>query len=131
MIALYPWILAAIAVYLVGNALNSARYFRGMADEEGWSAAERSDPLVSSAWTLTWRGIRGASATIFCYITVLAALWYCLNRSLNPPGPGDRAGFSIQTISAVMGSPAILLAYGFLALALIIVVVLPLRDRAE
>jgi hypothetical protein len=114
MAILYPWILLGIAAYLVGTALSAARHYRGMADVEGWSAEERSDPLLSSTWTLTWRGAFATTVTLACYSAVLLCLWYCLYRSLDAP-PASVA--------------PLWLPHGLMALALITVLVTPLRRR--
>lgn len=129
MMVLYPWILVAIAVFFVGNGLIAARHFDGMADEEKWSAAERSDPLLSSPWTLTWRGVAGTAFTLVLYLAVLAVLAYCLYRSLNPP---------VTTVASVLTDPTdaaaaassnlpIELAYGLFVAAFLLVVITPWR----
>ncbi|MCX2982495.1 hypothetical protein EYC98_16660 [Halieaceae bacterium IMCC14734] len=82
MIKNYPWILISLIVFMLANAWNAGRHFRGMADAEGWSIEERSDPLLSSPWTLTWRGYTGSAVTTLYYFTVLGALAACLFFSL-------------------------------------------------
>ena len=89
MIVLYPWILISLATFMLGSAWNAGRHFRGMADAEGWSAEERSDPLLSSPWTLTWRGNMGSTVTALYYLTVVGVLIYCVAQSFavaQPPG---------------------------------------------
>ncbi len=82
MVWLYPWILIGLTLYLVGRALTASHHYREMANEEGWSAVERSDPILSSIWTLTWRGTLGTSVTLGCYSALLLCLWYFLGKSL-------------------------------------------------
>lgn len=78
MIKNYPWILISLIVFMLANAWNAGRHFRGMADAEGWSIDDRSDPLLSSPWTLTWRGNKGSAVTAIYYLAVLGVLIYCL-----------------------------------------------------
>jgi hypothetical protein len=114
MVTLYPWILVAIAIYLSGSAFIAARHYRGMTSAAGWSGPERSDPLFSSVWTLTWRGAVGTSVTLLCYVAVLGFLGYFLNRSL-----------ALSSVS----SPMFWLPNLVLLLTLVGVVALPLRER--
>ncbi len=134
MMDLYPWILVAIAAYFVGNGLIAAQHFHGMADEENWSAAERSDPLLSSPWTLTWRGFAGTAVTLVSYLAVLAALAYCLYRSLNPPESTVASVLTIPSDAAATAPSATLLialAYGLFVAAFLLVVITPLRRRVD
>ncbi len=78
MVRLYPWTLVAIALYLVAGALVALRHFLGMAESGGWSEQDRRDPVFSSLWTPTWRGLAGTA--------VLSGLWYCLDRSIRLVG---------------------------------------------
>lgn len=114
MVSVYPWILVGITIYLVGSALMSERQFNGMASAAGWSRAERSDPLLSSLWTLTWRGAAGTALTLCSYIAVLAGLAYFLNRSIALGGAGHPPGWLLNVI---------------LLLALLIVIAMPLKRR--
>jgi len=82
MVRLYPWTIVAIALYLVAGALVALRHFDGMAEAGGWSEQDRHDPLYSSLWTPTWRGMAGTSAMLASYAAVLSGLWYCLDRSI-------------------------------------------------
>ena len=115
MVILYPWILVGIAIYLVSSAVNASRHFRSMADEYGWTADERSDPLLSSFWTLSWRGNTGTPITLIAYSVVVGALWYCLYRSQKYVDSDD---------------VSIWLGHGLMALAVITVWVAPWRLRA-
>lgn len=115
MVSIYPWILVGIAIYLVGCALVSERHFHGMASAAGWSQLERSDPLLSSVWTLTWRGAASTALTLCSYLAVLAGLAYFLNRSIALGGAGHPPGWSLNLI--------------FL-LALLIVIAMPFSRRS-
>ncbi len=115
MVALYPWILVAIAIYLARSAFIAARHYRGMASAAGWSGPERSDPLFSSVWTLTWRGPVGTVLTLLCYVTVLGFLGYFLNRSL---------------AQSAAWAPLSWLRNLVLLLTLVGVIALPLRERS-
>jgi hypothetical protein len=142
-VLLYPWMLVAIAAYLIGSALTAARHFNGMADEEGWSADERSDPLLSSPWTLTWRGMAGTAITLLNYVAVLAALSYFLIRALTRQ-PSTKTKTDIGDSSAAVNTdysnevaesisswlPGEL-AYGLMAAIVILVLIAPLRPRAK
>jgi len=112
MVGVYPWILVGIAIYLVGNALVSTRHYHGMADAAGWSGPERGDPLLSSMWTLTWRGAAGTAITLLSYIAVLAGLAYFLNRSIALVGSGQTPAWLLNLI---------------LLLLLLVVIAAPLR----
>ena len=114
MISAYPWILVGIAIYLVGSALASERHFHGMANAAGWSQTERSDPLLSSVWTLTWRGAIGTALTLLCYLAVVAGLAYFLYRSIGPEGDGQPNGWLLQLV---------------LLLVLLLVIATPFRRR--
>jgi len=114
MINAYPWILVGIAIYLAGSALASERHFHGMANAAGWSQTERSDPLLSSVWTLTWRGAIGTGLTLLCYFAVVAGLAYFLYRSMGSGGDGHPTVWLLQLV---------------LLLVLLIVIATPLRRR--
>lgn len=98
MVRVYPWILLGIAIYLVGNALVSTRHYHGMADAAGWSVSDRTDPLLSSMWTLTPRGAAGTAITLISYIAVLAGLAYFLNRSIALVGSGQTPAWLLNLI---------------------------------
>lgn len=92
MIVGYPWILILLAAFMLVSAWGAGRHFRGMADAEGWSTEERSDPLLSSPWTFTWRGSTGSTVTALYYLAVLGILIYCVARSFavaQPPQAND------------------------------------------
>ncbi len=114
MLRLYPWILVGVAVYLIGYALTTAAHYRGMADAQGWSSKERSDPLLSSIWTLTWRGALGTSRTVGCYSVVMLSLWYCLYQSSSLADSWDAPVWLPHTL---------------MALAVLTVIVTPLNRR--
>jgi hypothetical protein len=137
MIVFYPWILVAFAAFLVGNALIAARHFHGMADGEQWTAVERSDPLLSSPWTLTWRGVTGTAVTIVNYFAVILVLGFCLLRAVRPPSAESGAaatetavGTSVADSSHALADAmtAVLpieLAYGLMLATLAVVVATP------
>jgi len=143
MIVFYPWILIAFAAYLVGNALIAARHFHGMADEEQWTAVERSDPLLSSPWTLTWRGVTGTAVTVVNYFAVILVLGFCLGRAVKPPSPesaaavtGSSDGTAVADSShaladAMLAVLPVELAYGLLLATLAVVVAAPLWRRTQ
>lgn len=119
MVLLYPWILVGIGLWMVANGLIAGKHFRGMADAEGWNADERSDPLLSSPWTLTWRGVAGGAVTFLCYGIFLGALAYCIYRSEHPDAAGD---WTSRTETALLanfppGLAFVLLGLGLLAVA--------------
>jgi hypothetical protein len=143
MIVFYPWILVAFAAYLTGIALIAARHFHGMADEEQWTAVERSDPLLSSPWTLTWRGVTGTTVTLVNYFAVILVLGFCIGRAVKPPSSeGDAAVTGSSDGTAVADSSHALadamsvvlpleLAYGLLLATLAVVVATPLWRRTQ
>lgn len=114
MVWLFPWIMIGLAVYIVGRALIGAQHFRGMANEEKWSPVERSDPLMSSIWTLTWRGALGTAVTVSSYSVFLLCVWYFVGRSLH--------------LAPSQYMPA-WLPHSLMALAMIAVFVTPFRQR--
>lgn len=114
MVSVYPLILVGIAIYLVGSALVAVGHYHGMAGASGWSQPERSDPLLSSVWTLTWRGAAGTALSLLGYLAVLAGLAYFLNRSIELVGAGPAPGWLLNLI---------------LLLALLTVIATPLRRR--
>jgi hypothetical protein len=130
----YPWILVGLAVYLVGSAVNASRHFHGMADEKGWTAEERSDPLMSSMWTLTFRGAMGTAITLGVYSWVLLCLWYCfylsqqyaqvefITRLLNPGE--SQIGQKLNNIPIGLG-------HGLMALVVVTCLVMPWRKNAS
>ena len=85
MVKFYPWVLLIIAVSLIVRGWSAGRHFHGMADAEGWTAEERSDPLISTPWTLIWRGYWGTAATVANYAAVTLVLLFCLHRAVFPP----------------------------------------------
>ena len=85
MVKFYPWVLLIIAVIVIVRGWSAGRHFHGMADAEGWSAEERSDPLISTPWTLIWRGYWGTAATVVNYAAVTLVLLFCLHRAVFPP----------------------------------------------
>ncbi|MDJ0700804.1 MAG: hypothetical protein QNJ07_13195 [Woeseiaceae bacterium] len=130
MLVLFPWLLAAIAIYLVVTALRTSRHFHAMADGEGWSAEDRSDPLLSTPWTLTPRRIPGSIATFLTYGSVLGVLGACVYRSQHPPT--SAAAGSVQAsvdVIARQSSLSAMVAYGFLVAAIAVVIVVLVRDR--
>lgn len=85
MVKIYPWVLLIIAVTLIARGWMAGRHFHGMADAEEWTAEERSDPLISTPWTLVWRGYWGTTATVANYAAVILILFFCLQRAIYPP----------------------------------------------
>ena len=130
LLVLYPWLLAGIAVYFVATALSASHHFRAMADGEGWSREERRDPLYSSAWTLTPRGMPGSIATFVTYGAVLAVLGACLYRSQHPPTSAAKGSVqaSVDVLAAQSGI-SVLVAYALLAASAAIVAMTVFRDR--
>jgi hypothetical protein len=131
LLILYPWLLAAIAIYLITTALRASRHFHAMADGEGWSAEERRDPVLSTAWTLTSRGLAGSIATVATYGSVLGVLGLCVYRSQHPPASA-KAG-SVQAsidIIAAQASWSALFAYGLLITAIVVVAAAVFRHRS-
>jgi len=116
MVPVYPWVLAGIALYLLGSAILAGRHYHGMASAAGWSQPDRSDPLLSSVWTLAWRGAAGTAITLLSYTAVLATLAYFLNRSHALVGAGETAVWLPNLV---------------LFLALLTVVAIPLRGRSR
>ena len=107
MVSAYGAILAGIALVLVASGLLAARHYHGMANAAGWSQSERSDPLFSSVWTLTWRGIAGTSITLLSYLGVLAGLGYFLNRSNELLGAGVAPAWLLNLILLVAAAAVI------------------------
>ncbi len=83
MVVLYPFLLMAIALYVVARGFATAGHYANMAELSGWSREDRRDPVMSSLWTLTWRGPLGTATTLGCYLGVLAALWFLLIEGLH------------------------------------------------
>lgn len=118
MVLLYPWILVGIGVWMVGNGLIAGQHYRGMADAEGWTAIERGDPLLSSPWTLTWRGAAGGAVTFSYYSASLGALGYCIYRSAHP---AEYEEWSSSTQGALAANFPVELSFALLAVALLAV----------
>lgn len=76
MVQIYPLVVLGMALYLVGIALSLTTHFRTVAREKEWSSLERSDPIYSSIWTLTYRGRVGTGLTLGAYLAVLLVLWF-------------------------------------------------------
>jgi len=133
MVVLYPWVLVAIAMYLVINAVIATQHFRGMAEGEGWTSEEQCDPLLSSPWTLTWRGLAGTTVTLAFYVAALGTLTYCLYRSLNPGGTQAAADgvVPVDASVAISTNLPVGLAYALLLAAAAVVVFIPWRDRRK
>jgi cell division septum initiation protein DivIVA len=130
LMVIYPWLLAGIAIYLIATAIQASRHFHAMADGEGWTAEERRDPVLSTAWTLTPRGPVGSVATVATYATVLGVLGLCVYRSQHPP-ESAKAG-SVQAgvdIIAAQASWSALLAYGLFIAAIAVVATAAFRHR--
>jgi hypothetical protein len=132
LLVLYPWLLAGIAIYFVGTALRSSHHFHAMADGENWSTEERRDPLLSTSWTLTPRGIAGSIATFATYAAVMGVLGASLYRSQHPPHSIDEGSIqaSVNAI-AVQSSTSAMVAYAFFAAAIAVVIYALFRDRSE
>ncbi len=126
MVVLYPWILVVMGFAVVGYGLLAGHHYRGMAAAEGWSVQERSDPLLSSPWTLTFRGAAGSVITLLLYGAVLAFFSYCLYRSTRAASMKDIPPPSEQVFS--LGLPTEL-AVSLLAIALILAAVTVGRSR--
>jgi hypothetical protein len=129
LLILFPWLLAGIAAYLLVTAVRASRHFHAMADGEGWSDEERRDPLLSTAWTLSPRGLAGSIATFMTYGLVLAVLAACLYRSQKPPTSADAGSVraSVEAIAA-QSSVSTWLAYLAIAAAFAIVVGILFRE---
>lgn len=123
-VSLYPWILAVLGLFTVGYGLIAGHHYRAMADAEGWSKEDRADPLLSTAWTLTDRGLAGGMVTASLHGGVLAVFAYCVYRGLRAADQPAAATQSEQTLS--VGLPAEL-AFGLLAAALLAAVISVLR----
>lgn len=121
MIKLYPWILISIAAFLLFTALKASRHYHGMADADGWTMAERADPLLSSPWTLTDRGIRGSAITCVHYAAVFMLLGYFLYRSANPAIVVDITTIRVADNIERATGQLLPLIYGLLALGLLLV----------
>ena len=122
LLVIYPWLLAGIAVFLTATALRTTYHFHAMAEGEGWSADERRDPLLSTAWTVTPRGPAGSLATVATYGAVFAVLGLCIYRSQHPPETEAQAGVqaSVDAIASTAGWSA-LFAYAVFAAAVAVV----------
>ena len=88
MAATYPLALTLLAVYFVASGKSLARDFRQIAVIENYSEQDRANPILSSVWTLTYRGRSGTAITVLAYLSVIMALWACLIRGLDSIG-GD------------------------------------------
>ncbi len=108
MVILYPWLVVGLAVYLVACGLVAARHYHGLAKTSGWPAEDRGDPLLSSLWTLTWRGSSGTALTLLCYAGVLLGLGVCLHRAVTLQGAWPAPGWLLQLV--VLGALAVALA---------------------
>jgi len=132
LVLLYPWLLVGIAMYLMGRAGFASRDFHRMADEKGLTAKERSDPLMSSMWTLTARGTLGTTITLTAYLIVLASLWYCLYLSQQPAQVEDISRL-LEEGQIDSSTQSILLGIGhaFMVLVVAIALILPWRRRVK
>ncbi|MBT8102991.1 MAG: hypothetical protein KJO95_08475 [Gammaproteobacteria bacterium] len=118
LIIIFPWLLAGIAILLITTALRSSRHFHAMADGEGWSAEERRDPVLSTAWTVTPRGQVGSLASLATYAAVFGVLGLCVYRSQHPPETAATGSVQASVdVIASMASWSALLAYGLLVAA--------------
>ena len=139
MIIFFPWILVAFAVTMVSKAFIAAGHFHGMADEEQWTAVERSDPLLSTPWTLTWRGLPGTLLTIVNYSAVIGAYCFCLYRVEYPPAvysSGSTEDTTIEaSLQAIANAVSSVLPVGFvyasLIATLVVVAATPVLRRAR
>ena len=130
LMVIYPWLLAGIALYLIATAIQASRHFRAIADGEGWSAEERRDPVLSTAWTLTPRGTAGSLATVATYGAVLGVLGLCVYRSQHPPKTAKSSSVQASVdIIAAQASWSAVFAYALLIAAITIVAVMVFRDR--
>ncbi len=124
MVNLYPWILLIVGIWVVVNGLTAGHHYRRMADAEGWTAEERGDPVLSTPWTLTWRGAAGGAVTIMSYGATLGVLIYCIYRSANP---GQVDAFMAKAEAQIVSDQPVELAMAVLALALVTVSVITMR----
>lgn len=86
MVRIYVLVILGLALFLVGSGVSAAGHFQAMADGHGVSAESRGDPVLSSPWTLTWRGAGGTAATVLTYLGVLGGLWLCLTLGMAAVG---------------------------------------------
>ncbi|MBT8100452.1 MAG: hypothetical protein KJO82_11910 [Gammaproteobacteria bacterium] len=122
LIIIFPWLLAGIAILLVSTALRGSHHFRAMADGEDWSAEERRDPVLSTAWTMTPRGQGGSLVTLATYAAVFGVLGLCVYRSQHPPESAATGSLQASMdVIASMASWSALLAYGLLVAAVAVV----------
>ncbi len=83
MIQLYPLIILGLVIYvfLISRSLN--RHYRAMADMRDISAAVKTDPVFSSLWTLTFRGMIPTVFTILAYIGFVAVMWVLFEAGID------------------------------------------------
>ncbi len=76
MIQLFPLLILGLAIYITYTALTLSSHYEHIVGSVGLPEKYRTDPLTSSVWTLTYRGLAGTIATMITYLFVTLALWY-------------------------------------------------------
>ena len=76
MVQLFPFIVVVLAAYALSIALGVASHYKFLARELNFVEAGRTDPSLSSLWTLTYRGKSGTLQTVGVYTIFFLAMWF-------------------------------------------------------
>jgi hypothetical protein len=80
MIQLYPFIILGLVIYVLGIALSLTGHYQFVAHSMGYEEAAETDPVLSSLWTLTYRGRLGTAATLTAYLVFVVAMWMLFEK---------------------------------------------------
>jgi len=73
----YPLVIVGTIVYVFWLAYTLTQHFFGMAQAEGLSRVDQTDPTLSSVWTLSYRGRMGSVVTLGLYLAfVVTMIWF-------------------------------------------------------
>ena len=73
---LYPFLIIGIVIYTVFIAYELSRHYRVMVSGLNITDASGSDTILSSPWTLIYRGRIGTIKTVTIYIVFVIGMWY-------------------------------------------------------
>ncbi len=75
MIQFYPVLVVGIVIYVMVLGFFLNYHYQSMAELRNITEFEKKDPVFSSLWTLTFRGIRGTLTTIAAYAGFVLIMW--------------------------------------------------------
>lgn len=76
MVQAFPFVVLALAGYVLANAVGAASHFGFLVGELNFTTAGNPDAGFSSIWTLTYRGVVGTALTLAVYLSFMLVMWF-------------------------------------------------------